>query len=109
MSTNKPSHSEEEYFAREEVEKKRRHAVEHAKHLGDEERAHLKKLHHNHCPHCGMEMHQLVFRGVVADKCFGCNGIFLNDGELQKLIGNTGNYWDSMLQFFSHRDFGNTP
>ena len=81
----KPSSSEEEYFVREDAEKKRRLALKAKK---DKEAAELKALkdqHFMHCPKCGLQMHEMRLRGVDVDVCFSCNGIFLDQGELEKL------------------------
>jgi len=85
---NKPSSSEEEYFAREEAEKKKRLANQINQEMAQEEKERLKKLHWMHCPKCGMELHPLLFKGVTIDKCFGCHGVYLDDGELEKLAGS---------------------
>jgi Zn-finger nucleic acid-binding protein len=38
-----------------------------------------------HCPKCGMKMHEMKMRGVDVEVCFSCNGIFLDQGELETL------------------------
>jgi len=84
-SPGKPSTSEDEYFVREDAEKKRRLALQAKK---DKEAAELKSLkeqHWMHCPKCGLQMHQIRLRGVDVDVCFSCNGVFLDQGELEKL------------------------
>jgi Zn-finger nucleic acid-binding protein len=81
----KPSTSEDEYFVREDAEKKRKLALQAKK---DKEAAELKALrdqHWMHCPKCGLQMHEMRLRGVDVDVCFSCNGIFLDQGELEKL------------------------
>lgn len=81
----KPSQTEDEYFAREDAEKKRRLALQLKKETAADEVKRLKELHFMHCPKCGMEMHEVRFRGVDVDVCFSCNGIFLDQGELEHL------------------------
>ena len=51
------------------------------------------------CPKCGSELAEVQFRAVKVDKCFSCNGVFLDDGELEQLTGKPG-WFDSMLRFF---------
>ncbi len=102
----KPSEMEDEYFAREEAEKKRRLALEKAKKLAQAERDRLKALHHMHCPKCGMGLEEIGYQGVLIDKCFNCGGIFLDNGELEKLTGeHPEGYWARMLHFFARKDF----
>ena len=38
------------------------------------------------CPKCHNEMHQYERNGVVVDQCTECKGIFLDRGELEKLV-----------------------
>lgn len=58
--------------------------------LDDTARAALRQLHYMHCPKCGVDLEEIVFRGVRIDKCFGCGGVFLDDGELEELAGKPG-------------------
>jgi len=96
----KPSTSEEEFFAREEAEKKKRIANEQAGKLAVEEKEKLKELHWMHCPKCGLELHPILFKGVTIDKCFGCNGVYLDDGELEKLAGSESGFLKGISSLF---------
>ena len=84
----KPSHDEEEYFARAEIERRRALALESNHKLEDAERDRLQKLHHMKCPKCGYDLERIDFRGIGIDKCFHCNGTFLDAGELELLAGH---------------------
>ena len=55
----KPSSPEDEYFAVEEAEKKRKLALQLKSETAEKERARLKELHWMRCPKCGMEMHEV--------------------------------------------------
>jgi hypothetical protein len=77
--------NEEEWFAREDAEKKRRLALEERRRTSEEERERLRALHHMRCPKCGMELSAVPFRGVEADLCFGCGGVFFDPGEVDRL------------------------
>jgi Zn-finger nucleic acid-binding protein len=81
----KGSSSEEEYFVREDAEKKRRLALQAKKEKDAQELKALKDLHWMHCPKCGMNMQEVKFRGMDVDVCFSCNGIFLDQGELEHI------------------------
>jgi len=83
----KASDTEEEYFARENAERLRKLAAEGRKSLADAERETLRNLHHMRCPKCGMELLEIPIRGVQVDRCFSCNGTWLDEGELEKLAG----------------------
>ncbi len=81
----KASSSEEEYFVREDAEKKRKLALQAKKDKAAAELKALKDLHFMHCPKCGMQMHEIKYRGVDVDVCFSCNGVFLDQGELEHI------------------------
>jgi len=81
--TVKPSHTEDDYFAKEDAEKKRKLALSVHKAMAIDEARRLKDLHRGHCPNCGQSMHEVKLRGVPVDICFACNGIFLEAHEVQ--------------------------
>jgi uncharacterized protein len=81
----KPSNTEEEYFVREDAEKKRKLALQAKREKVAAELKRLKELHFMHCPKCGLQMQEIKYRGVDVDVCFSCNGIFLDQGELEHL------------------------
>jgi hypothetical protein len=78
----KPSSGEEEYFAREDVEKKRKLAQQMKKQLAADEVRRLAELHHLHCPRCGMQMAPIPIRGIEVDVCFSCRGVFLDQSDI---------------------------
>ena len=80
--------NEDEYFAREEVIKKKKLALEDSRTLLKKERTQLKELHWMRCPKCGMELKTIEFRGVDIDRCFHCHGTWLDAGELEKLAAH---------------------
>ena len=84
-SPGKPTNSEEEYFVREDAEKKRKLALQAKREKQAAELKRLKDLHFMHCPKCGMQMQEIKYRGVDVDVCFACKGIFLDAGEIEHL------------------------
>jgi len=86
MSMNKPSDSEEEYFAREEAARLYRLALEKHRQMAHDEQQALKALHYMHCPKCGMEMKPITLRDVTVERCFSCNGTFFDEKQLHRLI-----------------------
>lgn len=98
--THKPTTTEDEYFAREEAEKLKRLAAARNAKIQQEEKEQLKKLHFMCCPKCGMELHPILFKGVTIDKCFSCHGVFLDDGELEKVAGTESGFVKSVLSLF---------
>lgn len=98
--SQKPPRPESEYFSRVELEKLK-HLVESKKHkLKAEELQRLRDLHHGKCSRCGFEMHTVPFKGVAVDKCLHCGGVFLDQGELEKLTGQESHFWEHVLDLF---------
>jgi len=52
----------------------------------EEEKKKLKELHHMHCPKCGMNLIEIDYKGIKIDKCSGCEGIWLDAGELEAIV-----------------------
>ncbi len=83
---DKPSSTEEEYFAREEIEKKRKLALQQSEEMAAKQREELKQLHYMKCPKCGMDLQTLSKGRVEIDTCFNCNGVWLDAGELDAIV-----------------------
>lgn len=79
----KPSESEEEYFARIEYERRKKAEREKQEKLAVEERERLRELHRMKCPKCGMDLIEIDYRSIKVDKCSGCEGVWLDPGELE--------------------------
>lgn len=80
------SRAEEEYFFRQEVEKLKKLAEQRRKELEAAERERQKQLHFMHCPKCGESLHTVHYGAIEIDRCFGCGGLWLDDGELEKVL-----------------------
>ncbi len=81
-----PSKAEEEYFFQQEVEKLKKLADEHRHEVVAEEREKQKKLHWMRCCKCGEELQVVHYGEIEIDRCFGCGGVWLDDGELEKIV-----------------------
>lgn len=46
------------------------------------------------CPKCGGAMRSVERSGVVIDVCSGCRGVFLDRGELERVMDAEGAYYD---------------
>jgi hypothetical protein len=82
----KPSEKEQEYFLRLEVERIQKLREDHQKKLAEGEKKRLKELHYMHCPKCGMDMTVANLAGVEVDVCPDCRGMYLDAGELDKIL-----------------------
>ena len=86
MTMEKPSKSEDEYFARLEFEKRRKEMEARQARIQVEERNRLKELHFMRCPKCGMELVEIELKGIKVDRCVACRGIFFDGGEIEQLL-----------------------
>ncbi|HSW49792.1 MAG TPA: zf-TFIIB domain-containing protein [Bryobacteraceae bacterium] len=96
----KPTLAEEEYFARQEAERKRKLAKERQAHLAAEDRERARALHFMKCPKCGMELEEFAFGDVRVDRCFSCEGLWLDKGELETIRQKEGGFIGKLLQMF---------
>src|SRR5919107_2867662 len=46
------------------------------------------------CPKCQSPMRSYERSGVTVDQCSGCRGVFLDRGELERLVDAEGAYYD---------------
>ena len=78
--------TEEEYFARVDVEKRKALAEQRAKAMAEDERRRLKESHWMHCPKDGQDLITVSLHGVQVEQCGHCNGMWLDAGELDELV-----------------------
>jgi hypothetical protein len=81
----KASTTEDEYFVREDAEKKRKLALQVKKETEAAELTRLKELHFMRCPKCGLGLQEVKYQGIDVDVCFACGGVFLDRGELEAI------------------------
>ena len=89
-SLQKPSEKEEEYFARQAIERMKKEAAERQAKMAEEEKKKLKELHSMHCPKCGHPLAELDYKGIKIDRCMHCQGIWLDAGELEQITQREG-------------------
>ena len=102
----KPSEKEEEYFAQIEFEKLRKIELEKQKNLAESEKKRLKELHFMRCPKCGMELLEIDYRSIKVDKCSGCEGIWLDAGELEAISRFDKLVLDKLFRVFKKQPQG---
>jgi hypothetical protein len=64
MSTN-------EYFARQDLELRKKFA---------------RERHFMKCPKCGMDLHTIELHGISVDQCAACLGTWFDRGEVEQLL-----------------------
>jgi ribosomal protein L37AE/L43A len=72
---------EDEYFARVEMEMKKKIEKAREKKITAEEKKRRKELHFMKCPKCGSNLVEIDFKGVKIDECSECRGMWLDAGE----------------------------
>jgi len=97
----KPSEQEEEYFAKQEIQRRLKVQAERALQTAEEEKNRLRELHYLHCPKCGTKLEETVIKEVTVDICPACHGIFLDAGELEKITVMPKGLFASIKEVFS--------
>jgi hypothetical protein len=96
----KPSEKEDEYFFRQEFEKRKKTEKEKLVQLKEQEKRELKELHYMHCPKCGQNIIEINYKGCFVDKCTNCDGIWLDAGELEQISYLEKSTLDKWFQVF---------
>jgi uncharacterized protein len=81
-----PLSKEEQYFLEQEVKRLKSIHAEHLQETAENERRRLKELHHLRCAKCGQKMATTTLAGVEIEVCTDCGGVYLDAGELEKII-----------------------
>ena len=97
---DKPSRAEDEYFARQEIEKRKQWAKEQSAKMAAAEKERLKQLHFMKCPKCGMDLSTIELHGVKVDQCASCGGVFLDSGELDQLANHDAGVVNRVFSIF---------
>jgi predicted amidophosphoribosyltransferase len=85
---DKPSRAEDEYFARQELERRKKWAGEQAAKMAADEKERSKQAHWMKCPKCGMDLAEISLHGIKVDQCASCGGVFLDAGEIEQLFAH---------------------
>ena len=96
----KPSEKEEEYFVRMEFERKKKTEEEKQKNMAEGAKKKLKEFHYMKCPKCGMELIEIDYKEIRVDKCSGCEGIWLDAGELEGISKVEKKVLDKLFDVF---------
>jgi uncharacterized protein len=58
-----------------------------------ESKAFAKNAAHMTCPKCGEPLKARSFQKIEIDQCTGCNGIWLDAGEMEQVAGKESDSW----------------
>src|SRR5215470_631486 len=80
---------ENEYFV-----KKEKELIDKLKAKQEKEKqADLAQAHSMRCPKCGAALKERSFAKILVDQCTGCNGIWLDAGELEQIAAKEEGGW----------------
>lgn len=96
----KPSDHEEEYFARQELDRRKKTLVEQESRAAEEERLRVLAVAKDRCPKCGAPLLAIHYRGVELDKCSRCHGLWLDCGELDQVLAEEKGFLTGLKQIF---------
>ena len=82
----KPSEQEEEYFARLEFERRKQALAEQQPSADVEAAQQQVAVTQFHCPKCGALLIEMHYKGIEIDRCSRCQGIWLDSGELERIL-----------------------
>ena len=97
---DKPSRAEDEYFAKQELERRKEWAKEREAKMASEEKQKRKEQHWMKCPKCGMDLSTIELHGVKIDQCPSCNGTWLDAGEMEQLLQADQGFVHKVLSVF---------
>ena len=97
---DKPTRSEDEYFARQELDRRKKWAQEQAAKMATEEKDRIRQLHFMKCPKCGMDLQEIELHGVKVDQCASCGGVFLDAGEIEQIAKHDNSVVDRVFSLF---------
>ena len=95
-----PSEQEEEYFARQEFERRKKALAEQESSTAEAERQRILDVARNRCPKCAAPLVTITYRNVELDKCSGCQGLWFDCGELEQVMGQEGGFLSGLKRIF---------
>ena len=103
MCPVKPSDKEEEHFKKTESMRLKKLAADDQERKAAQEREDRRKLHFMKCPKCGGELSTVKHDVVDIDRCGECGGVWLDAGELERLLEAEEGLVKKTLKFLSLR------
>ena len=96
----KPSEQEDEYFARLEVDRRKEALAARQQPAGTG--AYQQEVAAQfYCPKCGASLIEMHFKGIEIDKCSRCQGIWLDCGELERMLLKEQGFLRALKRMFA--------
>lgn len=97
---DKPSRAEDEYFAKQELERRKQWAKDRSAKMAVDEKEQLKQAHWMKCPKCGHDLETIDLHGVKIDHCPACETTVLDKGELEQLLDQERGLFQRVMHIF---------
>jgi ribosomal protein L37AE/L43A len=97
----RPSEQEEEYFARQEFERRKQALVTRAQSASGEAKQQEAAVAQYRCPKCGAELVMVPYQGIEIDKCSQCQGVWLDCGELEQVLEGEQSFLSAVKRIFT--------
>jgi ribosomal protein L37AE/L43A len=98
---SKPSEQEEEYFARQEFERRKQALAARAQSASGEDKKQEAAVAQYRCPKCGAELVMVSYKGIEIDKCSQCQGVWLDCGELEQVLEGDQSFLSAVKRIFT--------
>ena len=99
--SGKPSEQEEEYFARQEFERRKQTLATHAQSASEEAKKQEAAVAQYRCPKCGAALVMVSYKGIEIDKCSQCQGVWLDCGELEQVLEGEQGFLSAVKRIFT--------
>jgi ferredoxin-like protein FixX len=81
----KPSHEEEEYFKKKELELLKKFEEEREALKEAQERENCRRFIYLKCPKCFGDLKEKKYKDITIEQCVECGGVYLDSGDLEML------------------------
>ena len=97
----KPSDQENEYFAKLEFERQKQKLAEQTRSTAGDGLQDETAVVPYRCPKCGADLITVPYKGVEIDKCSRCAGLWLDCGELERVLESDEGFLGSLKRIFT--------
>jgi len=95
-----PSDQEDEYFAKQEFERRKKALTEQERLGAAAQRQQILAVAKNRCPKCAAPLVTIRYRNVELDKCTECQGLWFDFGELDQVLTEESGFLGGLKRIF---------
>ena len=97
----KPGEQDEAYFARLEFARRKQELAERRPPAGAEAYQQEVAVAQFRCPKCGASLVQMHYKGIEIAKCSCCRGLWLDGGELERMLMEEQGFLQALKRIFA--------